>query len=414
MNINNFVEQFKTLWDDSSKGLPDLGDEVSYSEKQRREEGMERFSQKIKGNIIHGANKEKINEQLKGQIKEKFMIYAKNVFNFSADEISLISDTGFSGVTKDFMKMAKKFDPNISIEDIFQACRNMWIINSLQILMSQPVKVTPSTFAYSMLYPYSDNYLDDPQISKSDKIMFSLRFRDRLLGKNVIPANMNESKIFNLVGMIEGDWNRIVYPEVYESLIAIHDAQTKSICLLSNQNNLSENELINISIEKGGTSVLADGYLINGTLTREQEWFCFGFGAFLQFIDDIQDINEDMDGNLVTMFTNAANNGRLEEYTNKTMTFSNYVINDMGIFKTELLPEMKGLVGKSLNYMVNEAVGMNYAYLNPEYTNIFERYSPFTYSFLRNKKKQMDPNRISIMKKIEEYVFPKEEVLAFS
>ncbi len=414
MNINYFVEQFKTLWDESSKGLPDLGDEVSLSEKKRREEGMERFSQKIKGNLSPGANKDKINEQLKGQIKEKFMIYAKNVFNFSGDEISLISNTGFSGVTKDFMKMAKKFDPNISIEDIFQACRNMWIINSLQILMCQPVKVTPSTFAYSMLYPYSDNYLDNPEISKSDKIMFSLRFRERLLGKNVIPANMNESKIFNLVAMIEGDWNRIVYPEVYESLIAIHDAQTKSICLLNDQKNLSEDDLINICIEKGGTSVLADGYLINGALTREQEWFCFGFGAFLQFIDDIQDINEDMDGNLVTMFTNAANNGRLEEYTNKTITFSNYVINDMEIFTTELLPEMKGLVGKSLNYMVNEAVGMNYAYLNQEYTGIFERYSPFTYSFLRKKKKQMDPNRISIMKKIEEYVFPKEEVLAFS
>ncbi len=414
MNINYYVEEFKALWDESSKGFPDLGNEISLSEKQRREEGMEQFSQKIKGNLTSGAGKDKINEQLKGQIKEKFMIYAKNVFNFNGDEIRLISENGFSGVTKEFMKMAKKFDSNIQIEDIFQACRNMWIINSLQLLMNQPVKVTQSTFAYSMLYPYSDNYLDDPQVSKGEKIMFSHRFRDRLLGIDVIPANENESKIFNLVGMIEGDWNRIVYPEVYESLIAIHDAQTKSISLLSDQKNLSEDDLINISIEKGGTSVLADGYLINGTLTREEEWFCFGFGAFLQFIDDIQDIKEDIEGNLVTMFTNAAIDGRLEEFTNKTVTFSNYVINDMSIFKTDILEEMKGLVGKSLNYMINEAVGMNYVYFNQEYTNIFERHSPFTYTFLRKKKKQMDPNRISIMKKIEEYVFPREEVLAFS
>jgi hypothetical protein len=414
MNIYYYVEEFKALWDESSKGFPDLGNEISLSEKQRREEGMEQFSQKIKGNLTSGAGKDKINEQLKGQIKEKFMIYAKNVFNFNGDEIRLISENGFSGVTKEFMKMAKKFDSNIQIEDIFQACRNMWIINSLQLLMNQPVKVTQSTFAYSMLYPYSDNYLDDPQVSKGEKIMFSHRFRDRLLGIDVIPANENESKIFNLVGMIEGDWNRIVYPEVYESLIAIHDAQTKSISLLSDQKNLSEDDLINISIEKGGTSVLADGYLINGTLTREEEWFCFGFGAFLQFIDDIQDIKEDIEGNLVTMFTNAAIDGRLEEFTNKTVTFSNYVINDMSIFKTDILEEMKGLVGKSLNYMINEAVGMNYVYFNQEYTNIFERHSPFTYTFLRKKKKQMDPNRISIMKKIEEYVFPREEVLAFS
>jgi hypothetical protein len=72
--------------------------------------------------------------------------------------------------------------------------------------------------------------------------------------------------------------------------------------------------------------------LINGTLTREEEWFCFGFGAFLQFIDDIQDIKEDIEGNLVTMFTNAAIDGRLEEFTNKSniQQLCNY---DMSIFK---------------------------------------------------------------------------------
>jgi hypothetical protein len=410
MNINHYVEEFTNLWKSSSVSFPNLGIEISLPEKIKREEGLENFAKSMRNEVdlknINGSGKKILVQQM----KQNMGIFFKNSFNFENDELSILSEKGFTKVTREFMKMARRFDPDVKMEDIFQASRNMWIINSLQIMMNEPVRVTPSTFAYSMLYPYTDNYLDNPSVSHSEKISFSTRFGKRLNGEAVLAANDHENTIFELVSMIEYDWDRGQYPLVYESLLGIHNAQTRSIHLLNKSERLREDELLSICIDKGGTSVLADGYLIKGEMNNEEEWFCFGFGAFLQFIDDIQDIQEDIDGRLETLFTRASKTGRLEEFTNRTLSFSNMVMNNLSCFKSEVILSMQGLMNKSINFMVNEAVGLNNVCFKSDYVSEFERFSPFRYSFVKKRRGNLEPNRISLMKKIESFVFDEDKV----
>ena len=196
-----------------------------------------------------------------------------------------------------FFQKAKSYDPNINYSDIYQAIRNLWIANSIQHLMGIPIKLTPSIFAYSMLYPYSDNLLDDEQISLSDKRAFNARFRLRLQGEILIPKNQIEEKIFNMVQLIEEEYSRSQFPSVFEALLAIHTGQEKSVQMNQFTNNLS------VTFEKGGTSVLADGMLITGNLSVEQADFFMGYGIFLQLLDDLQDIDEDIIQNQASLFT---------------------------------------------------------------------------------------------------------------
>ena len=410
MNINSYVEEFTNLWNSSSASFPYLGEEIPVAEKIKREEGLEQFAKTMRNETdlknINGSGKKILVQQM----KQNMGVFFKNSFNFEAEELSILSEKGFTKVTREFMKMARRFDPDVKMEDIFQASRNLWIINSLQIMMNEPVKVSPSTFAYSMLYPYTDNYLDNPSVSHSEKVSFSTRFGKRLNGEAVLAANDHENTIFELVSMIEYDWDRVLYPNVYGSLLGIHNAQTRSIHLLNKNEHLNNDELLSICIDKGGTSVLADGYLIKGELTKEQEWFCFGFGTFLQFIDDIQDIQEDMDGRLETLFTRASQTGRLEEFTNRTLSFSNAVMKDLGCFSSDVLIPMQGLMNKSVYFMVNEAVGLNNSCFNPVYVSEFEKYSPFRYSFVKKRRGNLEPNRISLMKKIESFVFEEDKI----
>lgn len=56
-------------------------------------------------------------------------------------------------------------------------------------------------------------------------------------------------------------------------------------------------------MEKGGTSVLADGYLVNGDMTEEDALFAFGLGVALQLVDDLQDTSRDIAVNQHTLFT---------------------------------------------------------------------------------------------------------------
>jgi hypothetical protein len=411
MNIDRYVEEFTTLWNHSSAGFPNLGEEIPVEEKIKREDGVEQFSKSARKEVdiqnIQGSGKKK----LALQFKQNMVAFFRNTFNYEQDELSILSGRGFTSATKEFFMMARRFDSSVKMEDIFQACRNLWIINSLQILLNEPVKVTPSTFAYSMLYPYTDNYLDDPSVTRSEKISFSTRFELRLRGESVLAVNDNERKIFDLVAMVESEWDRIKYPQVYESLIAIHNAQTRSIFLVNKNGSLSDRELLSICIEKGGTSVLADGYLIKGSMTPEQEWFCFGFGTFLQFIDDIQDIKEDYDGKLETIFTRASVTNRLEEFTNRTISFSDTVLKDIRYcFVSDDLEAVKRLMEKSVYSMVNEAVGLNDFFYQKQYVATFERYSVFRYSFLKKRRSNLDFNRISLMKKIENFVFEEENI----
>lgn len=405
MNIALHLKEFTALWEQSSQEFSAVNEEISDNERIQREEGLIKFSKSMRNDVDFRKLSKEMREQFIRQFQENMASFFQNSLNFSPNETAIIEKSGLLGITKEFMLMARRFDPEVAMDDVFQASRNLWIINSLQIMMNAPVKLTPSIFAYSMLYPYSDNYLDDPEITTEEKLAFSQRFRQRLLGDTVIPANGVEKIIFELVSMIEDDWDRSKFPGVYESLLGIHDAQTKSITLVNRQLQIPEEDLLSICLEKGGTSVVADGYLINGTLSYEQEKFCFGFGAFLQFVDDIQDVTEDSEGALTTLFTYAANHNYLEEYVNRTIDFGRAVMGDLSCFCSAVLDDMSSLMIKSNAFLLNEAIALNSEYFTKGYRQLFEKSSPFSYEFIKKRRSNLESNRISLMKKIGSFVF---------
>lgn len=403
MNTQAFIDYYTELWENCPTDIPNIGDEVSYDEKKHRESILIDFGKQLKQSSqdLKSSIKSQTQDPKKfGELIGRFLI---NTFQFSKEEARVISQSDFNNVTQQFTQMAKNFDPEISLEDIFQASRNLWIVNSLQLMMQKPVELTNACFAYSMLYPYTDNYLDDPEILPSEKQSFSKRFRLRLLGEKVIPANKHEKTIFDLVSMIETDWDRSSYPKVFESLVAIHDAQTDSLKLLHNSTTHSD-ELLKICIEKGGTSVLADGYLICGELTPEEEDFCYGFGVLLQFVDDIQDLKEDLNGQLETFFTASIKNKTLDNVTNKAIHFTNSVLEKLNCFENQTIDAMKGLMQKSVVFMTLEAIALNQHFYSKDYVKAMEKYASFSFEFVNLRRSKMSSKRISLMKQMESLI----------
>ncbi|MDA3930181.1 MAG: class 1 isoprenoid biosynthesis enzyme [Prolixibacteraceae bacterium] len=411
MNIEKYNKEFIHLWENSSTQFP-VYNNISISEKKKREEELIRFSKGLKNDIDFKKLNNSARQKFIQQFQSGFNSFFKNSFDFTPKESALVTESGLMGITKEFMNMARRFDPDVPINDIFQASRNLWIINSLQIMMGAQTTLTPSFFAYSMLYPYSDNYLDDARVETYEKVEFSKRFRQRLEGQTVIPANSREKCIFDLVTIIEEEWDRSKFSGVFDSLLAIHDAQTRSIRLLNKSNSLCNDDLLKICIEKGGTSVLADGYLLVGELTQEQERFCFGFGAFLQLVDDIQDIDEDKSEGLETIFTAQIQEGYLDEIVNRAIAFGNIVMNDLSCFESANLEQMSGLMIKSNAFLLTEAIGLHAQYYSTKYVTLFEKYSPFRYDFVRKRRSNMESNRISFMNKIDSFIFDEREVNA--
>ena len=89
--------------------------------------------------------------------------------------------------------------PERDAEQLGQALRNVWIGNSLQMLLDRPVTMGPGLFAYSMLYPVTDNWLDDPDITPDLKRAFNERLGKRLAGFHVHAIDEREAAIDHLV-----------------------------------------------------------------------------------------------------------------------------------------------------------------------------------------------------------------------
>ncbi|CAF1631755.1 unnamed protein product, partial [Didymodactylos carnosus] len=113
-------------------------------------------------------------------------------------------------------------------------------------------------------------------------------------------------KIFDMVKFIENDWSRLKYKEVYYGLATIHECQMKSTLQHATDDYIPQLKTIEeISAQKGGASLIAAGFLIEGTLTYEKMAHLEYLGFGLQLLDDLQDVQEDLKNNHRTIFTQA-------------------------------------------------------------------------------------------------------------
>ncbi len=146
-------------------------------------------------------------------------------------------------------------------ESIFQALRNVWIMHSIQVLQGQDAKHSPAIFGYSMLYPLTDNYLDDPSVTKSEKKNFNSLFKRRLQGQGVQCESKALQDVFSMVERMEASYSREVYEVVWESILMIQNAQEKSLNQQGSYDSLTEAYIQKLSFMKGGRLCLPMGIL---------------------------------------------------------------------------------------------------------------------------------------------------------
>ncbi len=394
--IQKYIEHFTEVWEKSPNHLPAFSREYSNAEQLIRENNYNKFQLNLKKLQSHKAAF-KIRNNKENPFFPLFKNFLETVFDFEKRQLKIILSEQFKNVSKDFFYKARKFGSELEPVNIYQGMRNVWIMNGIQFMMDVPVEISPSVFAYSMIYPYSDNFLDDITIGDVDKKEFSRRFNMRLHGENVEPFNFIEEQLFKLVGMFEFQFPRNEFSGVYESLYAIQQGQTNSLKLLQS-NGLSEKGIKDICFEKGGASVLADGYLVAGKLSQEQEQALFGYGIYLQLLDDIQDVKEDLKAETKTMFS-FLNQNDLGGYVNQSIHFGRYVLERMKCFSGVQNIEFLDLMNRSIETMIIESVGLNHTRYSVDYLKEIEKFSPLHFNFIRNKRSESKSQRFSIFQK---------------
>ena len=387
--VSGLVAQFKELWWSGAPGLPELGPVYSLLEQKTREASLGSSLDRL-GQELQWISRERPSQ---AALQERLFPLAgtilKTSFGLDDHQVAALPSYGFTEAVGEFVRQARRFDPQISAADIYQAGRNAWSMNLMQYLLGRPVEVTPAVLAYSLLYPYSDNYLDDPAIPSGTKAAFSRAFERRLSGQAVPPANPWEQKIFDLVGMIEGQFDRQLHPEVYASLMAILRAQTRSLQLQLPQASPYEMDVLGLTFEKGGTSVLADAYLVAGSLTPFQQEFSFYYGAFTQLMDDLEDVQPDRRAGIMTVFSQTAGRWPLDAVTSRLMVFGNGLLNAMRCFNVAGLGTLEEIMRKCITPLLIDSASQVGQWYSRGYLAELERHSPYRFSQLKRVRRKV-------------------------
>lgn len=386
---DELLEECMHVWTGCSTGHPDFGQRYCEREQVFREGCFDDFLKIIEAELRQMPRTRTERAACRQRITDAFATFAKYGMGLDDDHVELLLEGGFSGVANDLGRRARRFDAEVSTADILQACRNAWTATGLQRLMGGNMRLTPSLFAYSMLYPYSDNYMDDPAVTRQDKLGFSGRFRGRLAGEPITAANQREALVWRLIQLIESQYPREEFPAVFQSLLAIHRAQEQSLRLLRSAGSDGV-DVVRVAFEKGGTSVLADATLVRGWVTDEEARFAFGWGVVLQLADDLQDVQRDRARGIFTLFSKAAGYKVLDEVTSRTLGFAQTVMRRLGdaaVPGSEILQE---LIQSSSRSIVIRSAGQASELFSRQYIADLEAYSPFRFGFLRERRAQLE------------------------
>ena len=172
-------------------------------------------------------------------------------------------------------------------------------------------------------------------------------------------------------------------------MLAIHAAQERSIAQLKNGGHATDAEVLEISCEKGGTSVLADAFLAGGKLSEAEARFAFDWGVLLQLGDDLQDLRDDLRRQSATLFTRAVRRGGpLDALVNQLLAFSARVAAGMDDLP-HATPTLRTLLPMSWRSLIVEAVADLRQFFTRRFLGELERTSPFRLKFLRKRHQRL-------------------------
>ena len=424
--VQELLQESLSLWRQNGVCLAPFARTFTAAEQAARETYLDRFLQTVETELRDLPSTRSERRCAHDRITSAFTNFAKACLGLDDSHLELLLNHGFSAIAAELAREARHIDPAVSAADIFQASRNAWTACALQTLMGQRMRLTPAIFAYSMLYPYTDNYLDDPAISRDAKLEFSDRFRRRLEGYAAAPFNDREATIWHLIGLIEEQYRRTDWPEVYASLLTIHRAQENSVRMLRFGSSPANVDVLKLSFEKGGASVVADACLVAGSLSPDEARVAIGWGVLLQLVDDLQDIQQDLrDGNL-TVFTESAACLRsgpppgmpLDDLTTRALNFGYGVMRQVDRMPSDhsaikdAAPKHKSLkemIRMSSSLLLIWSAGESAKLYTGNYLADLETHSPFRFATLAQRRGKLSRWTGPLARMFESFLKDKDE-----
>jgi hypothetical protein len=277
--------------------------------------------------------------------------------------------------------------PSMPDRDVRRATENAWPMLCLQLLDGQPARITESMVGFSLLYPLTDDVIDDPKVLKDEKKDFLQRFAGLISrGGSAARDTVNERAVWEMFGKIEGEWDRGEHPIKYRLMGELLQAQVDSQAQLAGPHHGDKpvpdfDRVWEITVRKGALSVLCDAALVKEALTDAEASFAAHLGSITQFLNDLRTVDEDLAEGQYTPFNLL--HARGEKLDGVLDALSRYFV------ETFTGPDARELIGRSprkaelmtamlasLGQQLIEGIALNREKISPGYLAHVEQLAP--------------------------------------
>lgn len=382
--FNSIIPKWHQQPEDFSQFLPVMAEK----QKGENEKVLENFRKIMLNRMKAFPEKEKDQPIWKEKLEEDFLKFVENENIIHIREaMNQELFQAFWRETRHFVRRTRDFDNKLSIENIWQAIRNFFIYAVIVDLQENEQNCEEPIFSYSLLYPYTDNFIDDTRKRKEEKESYNEMIKRTICGEDVEASGECEKKTQKLLlNLLSFDG----FPDIEEirnALLLILDAQMKSMIQQSNIA-LTYDDILQVSVYKGALSVYVD-YLFASSNRREEDTdFYLKFGFLLQVVDDLQDICDDLKDESKTLMTYHYREGSLEAVVNKLLHYT-YAIFQEFLPKN---PKLKEFMMQNCFTMILITVASNQAYFSRDYLVEIERYLPFQQDYLKGLSISINKN----------------------
>lgn len=322
--IGKTVEEIMGLWEELSISLEkESFQKIFREEQEQNQKNCQEFRESIIKHIKKFPKLPYRRKSWKKRLEKLILEWMEKDIMLQLGELPSDIRNELSQAVRKFIRDARDFDQALEPEALIQALRNYFVYVMLCLACDEKNWFHHGIWAYSLLYPYTDNFLDGEK-SLEEKLQFNCKLEKRLKGEGVLAEKELEEKIFSMVAAIEKVYPRENFETVYDYLLIIQDAQVKSLQQYKHSPK-TERELLRISVYKGGASIYADQALINGNVKPADIPFLTAFGCFLQLADDLQDLEEDRESGHQTYMTLKAGKGKLDQPAEQLLKFLLYI-----------------------------------------------------------------------------------------
>lgn len=384
--IERYLGIIENIWLSASDQFPDFLEEIPNNIKVQNEAYLRSITEAVNRQMNHIPRlpfRRKSWKKKTYRLIQNFL-YKETVIGIHHSMEAKDMDAFYEELME-FLRKSREFSPELPFEELGQAIRNYIVYAMFKVIHRVDTGFSSAGFGYSMLYPFTDNYIDNTSHSPQEKQEYNQFIRDTLNGKKVQPATEHHRKTYELLKAIEADYPRTQEASIYTLLLVMLEAQEESIRQQRKGTPLTYRERLSISLLKGGVSVLVDRFLINKALTEADYIFYLGFGFFLQLADDLQDIGEDRLKGYQTLFTVNTTPSEEEKLVNKLLHFLKEI---METFSAEN-DRFQDLIFFSSYQLIYSSLIGSKEFFTEAYRKKIEQCLPVTVTYLEAAKANM-------------------------